>query len=1280
MPEASALPLERLPSRTFGAIAAFVDLAGFTAAAEAFSRSGAQGTERLVQLINRLFTPAISMIETAGGEIGWFAGDAMGVLFDQSHTAFDQAVDAVARASRCIAALAPVDVDGQLVRLDAKVGIAAGPIRWESIPGDQITTWFGGEAIDLSVVAEHHAVPGDVILHESVARHVGELGGEAIEPGYFRFRATEIPDSGDRYPRVESPMRERRNPRYQPPKIARLSAFEGSRSRIAEHRPVTVFFAAMPKASHDPAELLVLRTVVEQQGGVLNGVTEGDKGAVVMAAFGAPTSHPERADRALHAACEVRNLFPGVRIGVTSGRVFAGPVGSADRWDYSTIGDRVNVAARLMQAAGPGEVLVDRATIGESRRRVAVGEQRALELKGKSTNEIAVPILSIGSRDQSVLLGASRTSFVGRDADVAALVSALEGDEALIVIRGDAGSGKSRLVDHLVGLRPSGQFVISWLEQADVGRPFQLWRRLFTRLAGPDGDVLAALTPERRNDPRLPVANTILGVDLVESVVTTTLASTERFEVLVSVVEDLLGELIVGRDVVIEDLHWADDESLELLRRVAPRLYGSGLHLLAPTRPDPRVDSLTDAGIVHNLGDLEVGALTELAVDRWVSAFGREPQTALVDTLVERGAGSPLFVEQLVELAHDVGVDPGGEAWPSEVEIPANLTDVVLGRLDRLPDVAGTVAELASVLGRTFSSDDLLGSFGHSYDVDVLIGGLDLLVDSGFVVFGTPNHFHHALFAEAAYERMAFGERGLLHRDVLLHLERVHPDPAPFANDMARHAEQVDDDDERKRKYFMLAGEEAMRTYSLATGIEWFSKVRSLIDDSARGTLNAKLGRLHLWKGEYGLAADALGGSLSSLTGDEFTVAQFDYADALIRDGRSREGFSILDALSDTLASAKDWTNLRTAMNYIGRGSAMLEDVDRLTALERRWQDLAAHTDTASEFNEELEWLIPLHRMRGDITTAQRMLHEKRDQQLARGDLFRAANLTADVAGYAFMMRDIGGALRELRVAAELMERVGNRADRITFVSLNDVLLREEIGDTEGARALAAATLSDALRVGLRIVHAHLARVIGALENDRRWLHRSVLLAEEIGHRGMLLDAVACLGELDLRNGLLLEALDAFSAVSSHRKLSVHHQLLVLRSEFELDRFGRTDAGRRLGNMLGETDDPLDRAQILALRAELDGSPALLSEAIDKCVQAFNDAPSATVSEWHRRLTGERLVVSPALLSPVAFRSDISMDELGLRLDRITGVSPDDAKRRCAEIVSNLRTAATDTA
>ena len=271
----------------FDAVVGFVDLSGFTTASERLGRFGPRGTEQLQDLINALFTPIIDAVHHAGGEVGWSAGDAVGVLFDPEVTPPDRAVDALVRAAATVRDRAPFVTDDGPIIIDVKVGVAAGAARWSSVGDDPVVWWFGGPAIDGASDAEGFAEPGDVILQHSIAALVGETEAPEAGPGYHRVERRVAKGNDDaRIP----------NDRFaglsdsglQPARVARL-ADAGEVDFLAEHRPVSSLFLKLPESRHDPEQLTAIVEIVRRHGGYAH-VTEGDKGALMFAQFGAPTA------------------------------------------------------------------------------------------------------------------------------------------------------------------------------------------------------------------------------------------------------------------------------------------------------------------------------------------------------------------------------------------------------------------------------------------------------------------------------------------------------------------------------------------------------------------------------------------------------------------------------------------------------------------------------------------------------------------------------------------------------------------------------------------------------------------------------------------------------------------------------------------------------------------------------------------------------------------------------------------------------------------------------
>jgi len=235
----------------------------------------------------------------------------------------------------------------------------------------------------------------------------------------------------------------------------------GSADWLGESRRVSVLFTHFPgfntttPLERAQAVMAILQSVMDKYEGSINKLSVDDKGAAMVAAFGLPPlSHEDDATRALQAAIEIRQKLGGLEVrhstGITTGRGFCGVIGNASRREYTMIGDVVNLSARLMQAAG-GNILCDEATRREAQNTIAVEPLAPILVKGKAS-PIAIfrPLVSQAGGSKRT----KTTLIVGREPERAAIgerLRALErkGEAGVIVIEGDAGIGKSRLVDDL---------------------------------------------------------------------------------------------------------------------------------------------------------------------------------------------------------------------------------------------------------------------------------------------------------------------------------------------------------------------------------------------------------------------------------------------------------------------------------------------------------------------------------------------------------------------------------------------------------------------------------------------------------------------------------------------------------------------------------------------------------------------------------------------------------------------------------------------------------------
>ncbi|MBX3027973.1 AAA family ATPase [bacterium] len=582
-----------------------------------------------------------------------------------------------------------------------------------------------------------------------------------------------------------------------------VGAAETAGAAAGERRQLTVLFSDLVGSTElasrlDPEEYQELvgayytacGEAVRTRGGHLAQLL----GDGVLAYFGYPLAHEDSARRAvlaaldaqralaaLAASCTARfGVAPVARVGIHTGVVIVAPVRAGERQATVALGDAMNVAARVQALAEPNTVVVTAAT------RHLVAEAFELDnlgchaLKGVPEPVELHRVRGVrDARSRRAAGAASRaTPFVGRRHEVQLLrrrwAAARAGAGQVVLLVGEAGIGKSRLIAQF---RDDPEVAAArWIEIAAASElahtPFGMLRLfLDDELGWPAGwsaearlDDLERRLRDGGIDPR---AGRALGALLelpVEAryghVLST--AEQERRRLIESLVGWLRG---IGRGdprlLVFEDLHWADPSTLETLGLLARQIAGEPVLLLLTARSDftlPWPLAADDAR-------LEVNRLSASEVRDIVAhvAADRDPVGAVIEALVERTDGVPLFAEELARAVFERHDDHAAAEG-----VPLTLHDSLLARLDRLGP-AKEVAQIAAVIGRSFSHDLLARVAGLG--AGELDAGLAALADAGLVrVRGAPPQatyqFTHALMRQAAYDSLLKRRRRELHATV----------------------------------------------------------------------------------------------------------------------------------------------------------------------------------------------------------------------------------------------------------------------------------------------------------------------------------------------------------------------------------------------------------------------------------------------------------------------------------------------------------------------------------
>ena len=487
-----------------------------------------------------------------------------------------------------------------------------------------------------------------------------------------------------------------------------------------------------------------LRTILERHGGTV----EKFVGDAAMAVFGLPQVHEDDALRAVRAAIEMRDavarLGLQVRIGVNTGEVVAGT------GETLVTGDAVNVAARLEQTAGTGEVLIGGATERLVRSRLHAEAMEPLALKGKGEAVPAFRVLTLLD-DVPAFTRPIAAPFVGRREELERLGQALEAAvrvraPQLATIVGPPGIGKSRLARELIGHTQVRVLVGRCLS---YGEGITYWP--LQEMVSQIGDVRAALDDAPDGDLAAERVAAAIGDSETPSTPEEIAWGARRLFEAIAAVDPLM--------IVFDDIHWAEPTFLDLIEYVTAFAREVPLLILCTARADLFDHRPTWATPRPNATVLTLEPLSEADCAALVTDLG-EMTTDTVERIVETAEGNPLFVEQLVATLTE---DGGG------LDVPPTLQALLAARIDRLAEPERAIIERGSVEGRLFhrgavaallSEPDRAAVGGHL----LTLVRKELIRPDHAVVPGDDGfRFGHALIRDAAYEGIPKKQRASLH-------------------------------------------------------------------------------------------------------------------------------------------------------------------------------------------------------------------------------------------------------------------------------------------------------------------------------------------------------------------------------------------------------------------------------------------------------------------------------------------------------------------------------------
>jgi class 3 adenylate cyclase/tetratricopeptide (TPR) repeat protein len=652
-----------------------------------------------------------------------------------------------------------------------------------------------------------------------------------------------------------------------------------------ERKLATILFADLVGStaladSEDPERVRVLLDrfydVMAEEIERTGGTVEKFAGDAVMAVFGAPVALEDHAERALHTALAMRGRLAqlheslSLRIGVNTGEVV---VGRSRAGSSFVSGDAVNVCARLEQAAEPGEILAGERTVTAAGGAFEFGSARDVDAKGKPAPVAARPVLRALSLARPRGIGELGSVFVGRDAELEVLGAtyrrAVAGREPhLVTIVGEPGVGKTTLVRELWArlgqeqqapvLRtgrclPYGDGITYWPIGEILKEQFGILEseepeQVMTRLAGRE------------------VLGVALGFDVAGKV--HPIDVRERLHAgVVELVEELGAEASLV--TLVEDVHWAEDDLLELLERVVHDARAP-LVVLATARPELFDRRPNWGGGRRNATTIWLEPLPPDSTSLMLAGLlATELPAALRDLVVARAEGNPFFVEELVRSLVEAGaLERRNGDWQVNdiaegVSVPDSVQAVLAARMDRLGPSEKAALQAAAVVGRTFWHGPVLHLLeGETPDFGLLEERDFIRRRGGSTLAGETEYaMKHALTRDVAYSSIPKARRGRLHAAFaawMVENDRANDEHASLLAYHLAEAVRPEDADlawaddlpgmERLRaeavRWLRRAGELARSRYEMEEAIELFTRAAELTpDDHERALLWREIGQ-----------------------------------------------------------------------------------------------------------------------------------------------------------------------------------------------------------------------------------------------------------------------------------------------------------------------------------------------------------------------------------------------------------------------------------------------------
>jgi class 3 adenylate cyclase/predicted ATPase len=721
----------------------------------------------------------------------------------------------------------------------------------------------------------------------------------------------------------------------------------------------------------------VLSRPISKYGGTIDKYV----GDAIMARFGAPRAHEDDPVRAINAALEMQQALAAfsveveaqtgralaMRIGINTGQVMAGEVGSSALKQFTLMGDTVNVASRLEHEAEPGSILVGESTYRLASHAFEFEPGKSLQIRGKAQPvAVYVPVRPKGGVAGSRSRGAAdrRLGLVGREAELAQLEGYLSearaGQGRLVAVIGEPGVGKSRLSDEFSEKHRTGDMILVHAAAPSFGQsiPYAMLAS-FTRsllfgddekseISGSDlREALAGLVEDERTDDAAAVLADVLGVTDVVATDVSKMEARSRLGMLTNTLKLMVAARSVQHPVlvILDDMHWVDSASLAVFDQIVTGITSLPVMVLMLHRP----------GFTHAWSgmafyrQINIREMPPEDARKLLSEFlgSLEIPKGVGATVIEKSGGNPFFLEQIMNsLVESGAIAQKDGKWRlvrdvGSITVPDTVQGILLTRIDQLSRGARSVLEVASVIGRIFAYrllNDIVQAERGLDDHLQLLQKQEFIFEKNLVP-ELEYMFKHSLTQDVVYNGLLESQRKIFHDRVAETIESLGGSLSGEQLPLLAFHYGKTAKWEKALEYSITAGQRAVHLYANEDATAHFRQALALLEQHAPADMPKRL-----------MVLEALGDIHEQLAGFEESADYYN---------RARE------ACSSAIETARLWRKLGDLAQSRGRYA------EALTGYAEGESALAGAKDPDRTEHANI-WLgrARLHRSRGALESA----------------------------------------------------------------------------------------------------------------------------------------------------------------------------------------------------------------------------------------------------------------------------------------------------------------------